>query len=228
MSLNNKETPAFLLAGGRPRDEEQMTRLLSRAFSAIKSPQVAYIGVANGDSLPFFEMMEFSLMNAGAKQVDLVPLAQADVNVEAVKQTLQSADVIFLAGGDVDVGMDWLNQHQLTGFLKDLFQGGKLFAGVSAGTIMMGSHWVKWAVKGDDTTAELFDCLGFTPRLFDVHGEVEDWSDLKVALRLMGNGARGYAIPHGGLITADSSGTLTNLEKTYFVYLNDDGQITLV
>ena len=97
--------------------------------------------------------------------------------------------------------------------------------GVSAGVIMMGTHWVHWDVPEDDNTSELFDCLGITRVLFDVHGEDEDWVELKAALKLMGNGARGYGLPGGCMISADSRGTLVNLEKEYLVFVNEGGRI---
>jgi hypothetical protein len=103
---------------------------------------------------------------------------------------------------------------------------------------MMGAHWVRWDVPGHDDTARLFDCLGFVPLLFDVHGEDEDWAELKTALKLLGNGSWGYGLPGGTVISADSRGTLMNpgenlrplgsaeyLEKEYLVFVNDGGRI---
>jgi hypothetical protein len=123
--------------------------------------------------------------------------------------------------------MDWLKKHDLCGFLKELYASGKRFMGLSAGVIMMGTHWVRWDVPGDDNTARLFPCLGIIPALFDVHGESEDWAELKAALKLLGSGSRGYALPGGCAISADSRGTLVNLEKEYLVFANDGGQINI-
>ena len=219
------EVGAILVAGGRPRNPRAMARMMSHAFRGIEKPLVAYIGTANGDSLAFFQMMKAILKDAGAEKVNFVRLAKKNPDLEAARNVLASADVIFLAGGEVEDGMNWLKKHDLTGFLKELYSAGKRFMGVSAGVIMMGTHWVHWDIEGDDSTAKLFDCLAFTPVLFDVHGEDEDWVELKAALKLLGSGARAYGLPGGSMISADSRGTLVNLEKEYLVFVNEGGRV---
>jgi putative intracellular protease/amidase len=221
------ERPAVLLAGGRPRDIGGMIRTLSPAFVGIEKPRVAYIGTANGDNRAFFELMKGLLTKAGAKEVVFVRLARERIDIDKAKAALAAADVIFLAGGEVEDGMDWLKKHGLIAYIKELYRQGKQFAGVSAGVIMMGNYWVRWDVEGDDSTASLFDCLDITPLLFDVHGEDEDWNELKTALKLLGDGAKGYGIPRGGAVSADHEGTLINLEKEVLVFLNENGHIRL-
>jgi len=225
--VNSKryENPAFLLAGGRPKNISNMVCMLACALEGIPTPQVAYIGTANGDNMIFFTMIKSILMKAGAQKVILVKLAKKKVDISDVKNVLTSADIIFLSGGEVEDGMNWLKYHRLTLFFKDLYNEGKRFVGISAGSIMMGTHWVRWEKPEDDATAELFDCLGIIPAVFDTHGEDENWKELKTTLKLLGNDARGYGIPCHGMISADSRGTLVNLEKTLLTYVNDNGQV---
>ena len=225
MITNAVETPAILLAGGRPRDEGSMARMLSKAFGKTASPRVAYIGTANGDSLPFFTMMKLMLSRAGAKKVDFVRLAKEKADVAKAKAALEASDVVFLSGGEVEDGINWLKRHRIDDFLRTLYAQGKQFAGVSAGSIMLGSHWVRWDDENDDDTASLFDCLGIVPAIFDTHAENEDWKELDTALKLMGDGARGYGIPSGGMISADSAGNLVNLEKELLLFVNEDGLV---
>ena len=228
MSRTANEIPAFLIAGGRPLDPAGIARMMSHAFEGIQKPLVAYIGTPNGDSLIFFQMMKAFLKKAGAGKIVFVRLAKKNPDPEAARKTLAAADVIFLSGGEVEDGMKWLIQHGLVGFLKELYAAGKRFLGVSAGVIMMGSHWVHWDIEGDDSTSKLFDCLAFTPALFDVHGESEDWVELKAALKLLGSGARAYGLPGGCMIRADSGGNLINTEKEYLVFVNDEGRINVL
>jgi len=227
--LNNektlKEIPAILVAGGKPRDLTAMARMMSYTLKKLHKPLVAYIGTANGDSLVFFQFMKAVLKKAGAEKVVFVRLAKKDPDLDAARKILSNADVIFLSGGEVEDGMNWLNKHDLIGFLKELYNAGKCFMGVSAGVIMMGTHWVHWDIEGDDSTSKLFDCLAFTPVLFDVHAEDEDWIELKAALRLLGPGARAYGLPGGCMISADSLGTLVNLEKEYLIFINEGGEV---
>ena len=220
-----KENPAMLIAGGMPSNPSAIVRMMSYAFRGMQKPQVAYIGTANGDSTVFFHMMKLALKKAGADKVTFVHLAKEKPDLNTARSVLSKADMVFLSGGEVEDGMVWLQKHGLVDFLKDLYRQGKRFMGVSAGVIMMGSYWVNWEVEGDDSTSGLFECLGIIPALFDVHGEDEDWAELKAALKLLGEGARGYGLPSGCLISADSSGTLVNFEREYLIFVNEGGSI---
>ena len=222
------EIPALMVAGGWPIDPAATANMMSHAFRGIEKPLVAYIGTANKDNPVFFQFMKSLLKKAGAKKVSFLRLAKKHPNLKAARDTLSGADVIFLAGGEVEDGMKWLKKHNLDSFLKELYGKGKRFLGVSAGVIMMGSHWVRWEIPNDDKTSELFDCLAFTPVVFDVHGEREDWVELKAALKLLGDGTRAYGLPSGSMISADSSGNLVDLEKKILVFVNEGGNIRIL
>ena len=221
----SEEKPAILIAGGRPSDPAIMTRVMAQAFNGVHEALTAYIGTANGDNIEFFRRMESGLIEAGAGKVVQLRLALEKPDLRQARDILARADVIFLAGGEVEDGMYWLDRHGLSKDLKALYHEGKRFIGVSAGTIMMGSHWVRWEVPGDDSSASLFDCLGIVPLLFDVHGEEEDWAELRAALTLSGDGARGFGLPRESAVSADSRGTLVNLHRKYLLFVNEGGRI---
>ena len=225
MSGVGVEKPAFLLAGGRQTSEAEMARLISLAFGAEKNPRVAYIGAANSDNVLFFGRMKSFLMRAGAKRVDFVRLAKEKIDLGSVKTALSSSDVIFLSGGEVEDGMLWLKRHGLADYLKELYFENRQFVGVSAGTIMMGAHWVRWEDPDRYTGPELFNCLGIIPAIFDTHAEDEDWIELKAALTLCGDGERGYGVAAGGLVCADSRGMPLNVAGSFLTYVNDNGVI---
>lgn len=219
--------PVFLLAGGDFRNPGSMVPSLERVLQECgqPKPRVAYLGVASRDNMIFYQLVKSLLKKAGAAEVFLIRLAKPKVKLSAAKQALEAADAIFISGGEVDDGMRWLEQHGLTGFLKELYSRGKLFFGVSAGSIMMGAYWVRWKNLLDDTTAELFNCLGFVPTTFDTHAEDEDWKELKLALQLQGPGAHGYAIRTGAMVSADSQGQVAPLEKSFILFENKDGRV---
>lgn len=226
--ISGREIPAILLAGGRPRDPAAMAAMVSSALHGLKNPQVAYIGTANRDNMVFFQIFKSILKKAGAGKVVFVHLAKEKPDLELARKVLSNADMIFLAGGEVEDGMYWLSRHGLAAFLNELYSKGKRFMGVSAGVIMMGTHWVRWKIPGDDDTSELFDCLGIIPVLFDTHGEDEDWVELKAALKLTGDDTLGYGLPRECMISADSNGTLVNLNKEYLVFANKGGKIRIL
>ncbi len=224
----NGPKPLYLLAGGSPRDPTTTVSFMARALQECvrREPRVAYLGVASGDNAAFFGSTKSLLQAAGAGEVSLLRLAGTTVDLAAVKRALETADAVYLSGGEVDDGMRWLERHHgLVGFLGEMRSQGKLFLGMSAGSIMMGTHWVRWADPDDDATAELFGCLGLAPTTFDTHAEDEDWKELKAALKLRGPGTRGYGIPSGGLAIVDSQGQIIGPARPLLCYANLDGQV---
>ena len=221
MNDNTHASPAILLAGGQPMDFEIIRSLLAPVTGGGKAPKIAYIGAANGDRTTFFDSLNTYLLQAGAASVDFIKLAREHIDRNAAIKTLTGADVVFFSGGEVEDGINWIKRHGLTELLRELYRKGILFIGISAGAIMMGSYWVRWDTPEDDSTAELFECLGFVPAIFDTHAEDEDWIELKTALRLMGGGSQGFGLPRGGIISADSRGNLVNITNRYLTFVND-------
>ena len=224
--MSEKRT-ALCIAGGWPSDRAAMGRCLSRALAAAgkEKPSVAYIGTASGDDKSFFRQIRSMLEKAGAGSVTLVPLASESADEAAAERILREADEIFLSGGEVDDGIRWLRLHGTDRVLRGLFDSGKPFFGLSAGSIMMGAHWAHWENEDDDSTASLIDCLGLVPVVFDTHSENENWKELKTVLRLLGPGARGYAIPSNGAVLAGSDGSLESLERPIIPFQNDSSQM---
>jgi cyanophycinase-like exopeptidase len=177
----------------------------------VRHPSIAYVGAASGDSSQFFSMMSGYLRRCGAGRITLVPLAGRRGKLEKTRAILDSADMVFISGGDVEVGMKVLEERQILPFLHELFETGKPFFGSSAGSIMLGRQWVRWANPEDDATASLFPCMGFAPIICDTHGEEEEWEELRALLRLTAEGTSGYGIPTGGGLCVSPDGALEAL-----------------
>jgi hypothetical protein len=84
--------------------------------------------------------------------------------------------------------------------------------GLSAGSIMLARCWVRWPDPDDDSTAEVFSCLGLASLVCDTHGEREDWEELKALLTLIGPDV-GYGIPAGSALRIPSEGSLDALGR---------------
>ena len=77
-----------------------------------------------------------------------------------------------------------LAEHGVAPLLRERFEAGAPFIGLSAGSIMLSRQWVRWHDPADDASAEPFDCLGFVPLVCDMHDETDGWEELKTLLRL--------------------------------------------
>lgn len=199
----------YLLAGGPGgggRTAEQLRTALRESGSP--APAVAYIGTASGDSRTFMKWFERPLRQAGASGVRMVPLLGRRADRRAAEELLESADVIFLSGGEVEDGINGLDAA-MRGLLRRLLEEGRLFVGLSAGSIMMCRAWPHWEdEERHPEAASLFDCLGFTDEIFDTHAEDEGWPELKKAVELEPEGFVGYGIPSGEMAVIDEQGAL--------------------
>lgn len=205
--------PIYLLAGRPGGRRGGADPLLVRALASagVANPKVAYIGAASDDSRSFFLMLAEHLRLCGAGSVTLAPLAGRRAAVDKARAVLEAADVIFVSGGDVEAGMAVLAERQIVPYLRGLYEAGKPFVGISAGSIMLGQQWVRWNDPDDDGSASLFPCMGLAPLTCDTHGEADGWEELRALLRLSPEGTVGYGIPAGAGLLVRPDGVLEAL-----------------
>ena len=199
----DKRKPVYLFAGGRGKN---ILVTFSGVRSCIKSigkvkPAIAYVGVASLEDNGMFYHICSGLIKIGCDcRMHRVLIAPKNANLDQARKMLKSADAIFISGGDMEAGMQILKEKNMIEFFQELYEEGKLFFGVSAGSIMLAKEWVRWQNPDDDSTAELFPCLGFAPIICDTHAEEDDWAELKTALQLREDGTFGYGIPSGSYL----------------------------
>ncbi|HEY5133400.1 MAG TPA: Type 1 glutamine amidotransferase-like domain-containing protein [Candidatus Krumholzibacteriaceae bacterium] len=213
MENAKKLSPIHLLAGGPGSRRSGKDPLLTRAIaqSGVSEPRVAYIGAASGDDKGFFKMISGYMRTCGAGDVVLAPLASKRAKLEKSRSILESADIVFVSGGDVEEGMQVLEERGMLPFLREMRSGGKPFFGLSAGSIMLAREWIAWDDPNDDATSSTFPCMGLAPVLCDTHSEGEDWEELRALLVLSPEGTFGYGIPTGGGLCVYPDGTLEAL-----------------
>ncbi len=219
--------PVYLLAGGRPSSRQTLDPLIQAVFreSGTASPIVAYVGTANDDSEDFFNRIAGILGEMGAYQVNHALISSRRANLKKAQDILQSAEIVFISGGDVDRGMQVLEEKHMTDFLFELYEQGKLFFGLSAGSIMLAREWVRWRDPEDDATAELFPCLGLAPVICDTHDEQDDWQELKTVLKLEQDNVKGYGIVSGTAIKVSPDGKVEALGGAIHQYIRYGGRV---
>jgi len=203
----------YLLAGGPHSRGTRRDPLLARAIasSGVAEPSIAYVGAASGDDKPFFKMLAGLMRICGAGDVEFAPLAGRRVKLDRTRSILEKADMIFISGGDVEEGMEVLEERGMMPFLRELHRGGKPFFGLSAGSIMLAREWIVWDDPNDDSTSSAFSCMGFAPVLCDTHAEDEGWEELRALLLISPEGTLGYGIPTGAGLCVHPGGELEAL-----------------
>ena len=176
------------------------------------APSALYIGAANGDDRSFGTALCVLLKVAGADRVVWPKLARGRGRAIA-REVLADVDFVFVGGGDVEAGISALRDADLVADLHAAARRGAVFAGMSAGAIMLGERWIRWprADAGDDE-AETYACLGVAPCSLDTHGEGDGWSEARsfaaVRSRELGRKANGYAVPSGGALIVGRGGKM--------------------
>jgi peptidase E len=220
--MPNKPSPLYLLAGGRGR-RDPAVQMVFRGFK-INAPRIAYVGSASEDNDEFFQHISGYLREMGAGEVNLAPTGKG-ARIARAQKVLAEADVVFVSGGDVELGMATLVKRGLDSFLKQLYREGKPFFGISAGSIMLAREWVRWRDPDDVSTSELFPCLGLADLLCDTHDEASGWEELQAALLLKPEGALGYGIATGTGLMVSAAGKIEALGGTVHRYAKKKGEV---
>ena len=204
--------PVTLMAGLHGSRHFGTQPFLTEALRATREerPSALYIGAASGDDRTFGTALCGLLTAAGAGEV-VWPKLGAGRNGAAARAALARVDLVFVGGGDVDAGMQALRSADVVDDLHAAAARGAVFAGMSAGSIMLGERWIRWpnAAAGDDA-AETYQCLGIARCSLDTHGEGDDWGEARsfaaVRARELGKKTRAYGVPSGGALVVSPGG----------------------
>jgi hypothetical protein len=211
--------PAILIAHGNPGDH-----IHDRAFAlAGARPRVAWIGAANGDSRTWFERAAKVLR---AKYDADVQLARTvgDFDAAETQRIVESAQMIYLAGGDVGLLAERMRALGLDEIIRRRHAEGTLVVGVSAGAIGLTRYWVRFPDDNDDddnvghaaSGPARFACVGAVALAIDCHDEESDWEELRALLDAWAREepdarVEAYGIPAGGAIVIASDGRVTHV-----------------
>jgi peptidase E len=219
--------PVYLLAGGRPRNGQAFNPLLQAVFqeSGKEHPTIAYVGAASEENKAFYLMMAPMLKGVGAGKIRHAVLASPKADIKKAREILESADIVYISGGDVEQGMQVVQEKNVAEYLVGLYKQGKPFFGVSAGSIMLAKEWIRWRDPDDDATAEIFPCLGLAPVICDTHGEQDRWEELQALLALEKDGTTGYGIVSGTAIKVFSDGKIEALGGAIHQYTKHNGKV---
>jgi cyanophycinase-like exopeptidase len=207
--------PVTLIAGDHDSPHFGTTPYLGDALALAHkdAPIALYIGAASGDHAGFGRSLCGLIEAAGAREVLWPKLTGKRREKARAHDALERVDFVFVGGGDVEAGMEALRATGLVDPMHNAATRGVIFAGMSAGAIMLGERWVRWPGEdARDDEAETYECLGIAPCSLDTHGEADRWRETQsfaaVRARETGKRARAYAVPSGGALVITASGAL--------------------
>lgn len=166
------------------------------AHITSKPAKAAYLGASNGDLPEYYALFQEAMDGIGISDCRMIAAQLSNQD----RQYLEQADLILLAGGDVEQGWQAFVAHDLPTLLRRRYAEGAVLIGISAGAVQLGRYG--WSEIGEAGLGrELFDTLNLVPYLIDAHDERNDWQRLQATIGLLGQACTGIGIPSGaGLI----------------------------
>lgn len=187
--------PIFLLADSQLlfwREGDRLFLETIRALLDSPAPRAAYLGASNGDNPEFYTIFQGAMEGIGITDTRMIPTDPSDED----RAYLEQADLILLAGGDVELGWQAFEWSGVREIVVRRYYAKAVLMGVSAGAVQLGL--VGWPAEGPAGTEDLIDTFKFVPYIIDAHAERDEWEHLRRAVRLMGESVQGIGIPTGG------------------------------
>jgi cyanophycinase len=189
-----------------------------RSLIQSESPKAAYLGASNGDNPDYYSIFEAAMENVGISDCRMIP-ARPSADDESF---LNEADIILLAGGDVEKGWNTFQQNGLSEVIARRYYEGSLLIGVSAGAIQLGL--VGWPESGE-SAGTLFYTFKLVPWIIDAHDEDRGWESLKKAVGFMGENMNGIGIPKGGGVIYHPDGSIEPIRQALYEFSVKDKKI---
>lgn len=153
--------------------------------------RAAYIGASNGDNRDYYTIFESAMTNIAIHHCRMI-LSDFSTDDAAF---LNQADVILLAGGDVERGWNVIKQNGVAEAVVKRYYEGAILIGVSAGAVQLGLYG--WP-ESSPTLDNLIDTFKLVPFIVGAHDEAQQWQQLQQAVRLLDGSLQGLGIPTGG------------------------------
>ena len=150
-------------------------------------PKAAYIGASNGDNPDFYALFVAAMEGFGIFDCRMIPSAISEADLSF----LNDADIILLAGGDVELGWRTFVMNGLVNHIVRRYSEGATLIGISAGAVQLG-------LCGLAADGSLIETFKLVPFIIGAHEESDNWKTTRDLLRLSANNTRAIGLPTGG------------------------------
>lgn len=181
------------------------------------NPTAAYLGASNGDAQEFYQLFQAAMESIGLQSCRMVPSTPSEEDCKF----LVAADLVLLAGGDVERGWNVFVDRGIKDLIVQKRYEGTVFIGVSAGAVQLGLGTLL-----ESETMKRLPLFQFAPLYVGAHEEASDWWNLRALVKLAGDGARGVGIPAGGGMIFSPDGYLEPIRKTLVEFHMHGDQMT--
>src|SRR6185295_3145470 len=154
----------FLLADSQLLFRQDGPLLLERVVRTRDRMKAAYVGASNGDNPDFYAIFVAAMEGTGIFDCRMIP----SVVSEADLAFLNDADIILLAGGDVELGWRTFLANGLSHHIVRRYSEGATLIGISAGAVQLG-------LCGLAADGSLIETFKLVPFIIGAHEESDNW-----------------------------------------------------
>jgi cyanophycinase len=212
--------PLYLLADSQiffwKNDSGSLARRI-RADLDSSNPRAAYLGASNGDQTEFYSLFLAAMEMMEVSDCRLVPSKPSREDI----MFLEKADLILLAGGDVERGWKVFEQNGFKDLIARRRYDGALLVGVSAGAVQLGL-----GALTNSARPKQLSMFRFAPFYIGAHDEKNDWWDLRALVNLSQTDTRAIGIAGGGGAAYYPDGTLEPIRKPLIEIVKQEGKIS--
>jgi peptidase E len=213
--------PIYLFADSQLlfwKDEDRLFLDSLRSLIEQPHPKAAYIGASNGDDPAFYSLFQGAMEGIRIRECCMINSQLSEIETSF----LNEADVILLAGGDVQRGWQAFNKNGVREAVVRRFLEGAVLIGISAGSVQLG--WFGWPA-GELTENRLFDTFKLVPFIIDAHDDKNAWRNLRQCLQFCGGAVNGIGLPPGGGLIYYPNQTMESIRYPAVEFSIKNGEI---
>jgi len=183
------------------------------------TPKAAYIGASNGDDPQFYSIFEAAMEGIGIRDCRMILSSFSSIDESFVND----ADIILLAGGDVERGWKVFKQVGLSDLIIKRYFEGAILIGVSAGAVQLGLYGLAQQEKSPNT---LFDTFKLAPFIVGAHEDEQEWKNLREMVEMLDSATKAIGIPAGGGVIYYPDQSIEAIRRPLHEFSMKDGLIS--
>lgn len=147
--------------GDKPYETKEIDEEIVK-MSGLDKPKLLFIGLANSFADSYYDYIKNIYKNLGCETMYLKK-KNVTKNPDIVKNKIETADIIYIGGGDTIKLLDTVKEYKIDKLLEDAVKRDCVIAGVSAGAILLSNSGFSdsYILRGESDKYDFINGLNF-------------------------------------------------------------------